>query len=42
MARLMLALFAAAGLAASAQAQDLHLSEERTALVLSHSAFADG
>ena len=42
MARLMLALFVAAGLAASAQAQDLHLSEAGTAIVLSHSAFAHG
>lgn len=42
MARLMLALFVAAGLAASAQAQDQHLSETGSAVVLSHSAFAHG
>jgi hypothetical protein len=42
MARLMVALFVAAGLAASARAQDLHLSEAGTAVVLSHSAFAHG
>jgi flagellar biosynthesis/type III secretory pathway protein FliH len=42
MARLMVALFVAVGLAASAQAQDLHLSEAGTAVVLSHSAFAHG
>lgn len=42
MARLMLALFVAAGLTASAYAQDLHLSETGSALVLSHSAFAHG
>jgi flagellar biosynthesis/type III secretory pathway protein FliH len=42
MARLLLALFVAAGLAASAQAQDPHLSEAGSAVVLSHSAFAHG
>jgi len=42
MARLVLALFVAAGLAASAHAQDLHLSEAGSAVVLSHSAFAHG
>jgi flagellar biosynthesis/type III secretory pathway protein FliH len=42
MARLLLALFVAAGLAASAQAQDQHLSEAGSAVVLSHSAFAHG
>jgi len=42
MSRMMLALFVAAGLAASAQAQDQHLSEAGTAVVLSHSAFAHG
>lgn len=42
MARLMLVFFVAAGLAASAQAQDPHLSEAGSAIVLSHSAFAHG
>lgn len=42
MARLMVALFVAAGLATSARAEDLHLSEAGTAVVLSHSAFAHG
>ncbi|HEY2113507.1 MAG TPA: hypothetical protein VGJ51_00340 [Candidatus Angelobacter sp.] len=42
MARLLLALFVAVGLAASAQAQDPHLSEAGSAVVLSHSAFAHG
>src|ERR1044071_554347 len=42
MARLLLTLFVAAGLAASVQAQDLHLSEAGSAVVLSHSAFAHG
>jgi flagellar biosynthesis/type III secretory pathway protein FliH len=42
MARLLLALFVAAGLAASAQAQDPHLSEAGSAVVLSHSPFAHG
>ena len=41
MARLALALLVA-GLAASAQAQDLHLSEAGSSVVLSHSAFAHG
>jgi hypothetical protein len=42
MARLLLALFVSLGLAASAQAQDPHLSEAGSAAVLSHSAFAHG
>lgn len=42
MARLVLALCVAAGLAASAQAQDLHLSEAGSSVVLSHSTFAHG
>lgn len=42
MARLVLALFMAAGLTASAQAQDMHLTEVGSAVVLSHSAFAHG
>jgi hypothetical protein len=42
MARLMLALFLAVGLAASAQTPDPHLSEAGTSIVLSHSAFAHG
>src|SRR6478609_5900426 len=42
MVRLVLAFFVAAGLAASAPAQDQHLSEAGTAVVLSHSAFAHG
>ena len=42
MARLMLALLVIAELAVSAQAQDQHLSEVGTAVVLSHSAFAHG
>src|SRR5258708_34403216 len=42
MARLLLPLFLAAGLAVSAQTQDPHLSESGSAVVLSHSAFAHG
>jgi hypothetical protein len=42
MARLVLTFCMAAGLAVSAQAQDLHLSEAGSAVVLSHSAFAHG
>ena len=42
MARLLLTLFLAAGVAATARAQDLHLSESGSAAVLSHSAFAHG
>lgn len=42
MARLVLALFVATGFAAMAQAQDLHLSEAGSAVVLSHSPFAHG
>ena len=42
MARLALALFVAAVLAAPAHAQDMHLSEAGSSAVLSHSAFAHG
>src|SRR5437879_5601414 len=42
MVRLMIALVVAAGLTGSAQAQDPHLSETGTAVVLSHSVFAHG
>ncbi|MCU1334278.1 MAG: hypothetical protein JWM08_3270 [Candidatus Angelobacter sp.] len=42
MARLLLTLFLAAGLAISARAQDTHLRESGSAPVLSHSAFAHG
>ena len=42
MARLLLTLFLAAGVAVSAKSQDLHLSESGSAVVLSHSAFAHG
>ncbi len=42
MARLLLTLFLAAGGAISAQAQDCHLSESGSAVVISHSAFAHG
>jgi hypothetical protein len=42
MARLLLTIFLAAGCAFSARAQDLHLSESGSAVVLSHSAFAHG
>jgi hypothetical protein len=42
MARLLLILFLAAGVAGTARSQDLHLSESGSAVVLSHSAFAHG
>jgi hypothetical protein len=42
MARLLLTLFIAAGVAVTARPQDHHLSESNSALVLSHSAFAHG
>lgn len=42
MARLLLMLFLAAGVAVTASSQDLHLSESGSAVVLSHSAFAHG
>ena len=42
MARLLLTLFLAAGVAVAARSQDLHLSESGSAVVLSHSAFAHG
>lgn len=42
MARLVLALFVAAVLAAPAHPQDMHLSEAGSSVVLSHSAFAHG
>jgi hypothetical protein len=42
MARLLLILFLAAGVAVTAKSQDLHLSESGSAVVLSHSAFAHG
>ncbi len=42
MARLLLTLFLAAGIAITARSQDLHLSESGSAVVLSHSAFAHG
>jgi len=42
MARLLLTLFLAAGVAIPARSQDLHLSESGSAVVLSHSAFAHG
>ena len=42
MARLLLILFLAAGVAVTARSQDLHLSESGSALVFSHSAFAHG
>lgn len=42
MARLLLTLFLAAGVAVTARSQDLHLSESGSAAVLSHSAFAHG
>ena len=42
MARLLLTLFLAAGVAIAARSQDLHLSESGSAVVLSHSAFAHG
>ena len=42
MARLLLTLFLAAGVALTARSQDLHLSETGSSAVLSHSAFAHG
>src|SRR4051794_25957414 len=42
MARLLLILFLAAGVAATARSEDLHLSEPGSSAVLSHSAFAHG
>jgi len=42
MARLLLILFLAAGVAITARSQDFHLSESGSAVVLSHSAFAHG
>lgn len=42
MARLLLTLFFAAGIAITARAQDLHLSESGSAAVLLHSVFAHG
>jgi hypothetical protein len=42
MARVLLTLFLATGFAVSAQAQDLHLSESGSSVMLSHSAFAHG
>ena len=42
MARLLLTLFLAAGVAVTARSQDLHLNESGSASVLSHSAFAHG
>jgi hypothetical protein len=42
MARLLLILFLAAGVAVTARSQDLHLSESGSSLVLAHSAFAHG
>jgi hypothetical protein len=42
MARLLLTLFLAAGVAVTARSQDLHLNEPGSAVVLSHSAFAHG
>ena len=42
MARLLLTLFFAAGIAFSVRAQDAHLSESGSAVVMSHSAFAHG
>ena len=42
MARLLLTLFLAAGVAITARSQDLHLSESGSAVVLSHSVFAHG
>ena len=42
MARLLLILFLAAGVAVTARSQDFHLSESGSAMVLSHSAFAHG
>jgi hypothetical protein len=42
MARLLLTLFLAAGVAATARAQDIHLSESGSAVVFSHSAFVHG
>ena len=42
MARLLLTLLLAAGVAVTARSQDLHLSESGSAAVLSHSAFAHG
>jgi hypothetical protein len=42
MARLLLTLFLAAGVAITARSQDLHLTESGSAVVLSHSAFAHG
>lgn len=42
MARLLLTLFLAAGVAVTAKSQDLHLSESGSSAVLSHSAFAHG
>jgi hypothetical protein len=42
MARLLLTLFIAAGVAVTARPQDLHLSESGSSVVLSHSAFAHG
>lgn len=42
MARLLLTLFLAAGVAVTARSQDLHLSESGSSAVLSHSAFAHG
>jgi hypothetical protein len=42
MARLLLILFLAAGVAITGRSQDLHLSESGSAVVLSHSAFAHG
>src|ERR1700739_2524750 len=42
MARLLLTLFLAAGVALTARSQDLHLNETGSSAVLSHSAFAHG
>jgi len=42
MARLLLILFVAAGVAVTARSQDLHLNESGSAAVLSHSVFAHG
>lgn len=42
MARLLLTLFLAAGVAVTARSQDAHLSESGSSAVLSHSAFAHG
>ncbi|HKR94923.1 MAG TPA: hypothetical protein VJW55_06160, partial [Candidatus Angelobacter sp.] len=42
MARLLIMLFLAAGVAVTARSQDLHLNESGCAAVLTHSAFAHG